>query len=506
MSEINKTNKKDVLSLLTITIIACVLYLFNINFSDIWVDEVFTRELIRKPLDNLFKLLTDDFHPPLYFLGLKMFTSVVGLTDFSIRLFSTIGALLTLLLSYMVGKKVLKTNGAFYFSFILLALPMLASNAQTARMYTWAVFFTTGVFFYACLFIQSGKKKDLILLGIFSLMALYTHYYCIIAAFWANVFVFAFLLIRKKTYWKSHLIMSLLLVVLFLPWLFTLFKHLGAANEEFWIPPPSFTTFFQCYSIPFAKKFTLITSSYILLSIIYMTTILSIYVTFKTTKKGDLSRIALGLSMTIYNATILTALIISLFSQSILYFRYVMTMASMLYIPVAIFLVSINNQWIKYGLLALIFSLGIYTSVKASYFSYGPYNQAISHFEDSHPEIDKIIYQSEVSLAPLLYYSKNENIKHYWLDNDSSIYFTNLKVFDELQFVNSLNEMLHPGDTFCFAGIRRVPLNLENAKMIFSKSKFISADTIIDKKDSTSMQIILNYLEFATPDTMSEND
>ncbi len=501
--EIYKTNRKDILSLLIIIITASILYLFNINFSDIWVDEVFTRELIKKPLGNLFELLTDDFHPPLYFLGLKVFTSVVGLTDFTIRLFSTLGAILTLILSYVVGKKVLSTNGAFYFSFLLLALPMLASNAQTARMYTWSVFFTTGVFFYACLFIQSGKKKDLILLGIFSLMALYTHYYCIIAAFWANVFVFSFLFIYKKTYWKSHLIMCLLLVVLFLPWLFILFKHVSAANEEFWIPQPSFTTFFQCYSIPFAKKFTLLTSSYILVGVIYVITVLSIYMVLKKTKKGDVLRIALGLSMVIYNATILTALFISLFSQSILYFRYVMTMVSMLFIPIAIFLVILNIQWLKYGLLSLIFSLCFYISIKATYFSFGPYNQAITHLENTHPDIDKIIYQSEISLAPMLHYSKSENVKHYWLENDSSIYFTNLKVFDELQFINSLNEMLHHGDTFCFVGIYGVPLNLENANLILTGNKLVSADTIIDKKDPTAMQIILSYLEFSRPDTMS---
>lgn len=498
-----KAITRDVLPISLFVIIASFLYLFNIDYSDLWVDEVFTQELVKKPLGDMFRLLTGDFHPPLYFLGLKIFTLIFGSTAFTIRLFSTIGAILTLVLSYVVGKKVFGNRGALFLSILLLALPMLASNAQTARMYTWSVFFSTGVFLYACLFIQSGKLRDLVLLGIFSLMAMHTHYYCIIATFWANVFVLVFLLIRKKTYWKSQLVLCLILLVLFLPWLFVLFKHIGAANEEFWIPPPSFTTFFQCYTIPFARKFTLLTSSYILVGVIYTMTVLSIYIAIKRIKKGNVLRTALGLSLVIYNATVLTALFISLFSQSILYFRYVMTISSMLMIPLLILLINLKIPWIRYGLLSLIFGLSFYTSIKATYWSFGPYNQTITHFENKHPQIDKIIYQSEVSLAPMLHYSNNESIKHYWLDNDSSVYYTNLEVFDELHFVNSLDQMLSDGDTFCFAGILGVPLNLENAEMILKENNILSADTIIDKKDTANMRIILHYLEFGRHDTLS---
>ena len=300
--------------------------------------------------------------------------------------------------------------------------------------------------------------------------------------------------------------MCSMLVVLFLPWMIILFKHIGAANEGFWIPSPSFKTFFQCYTIPFAKKFTLLTSSYILLGVVYSITILSIYTALKKLRKDDVLRIALSLSLVIFNATILTALVISLFSQSILYFRYVMTIASMIYIPLIVFLVSLKIQWVKYGVLTIIFVLSVYISVQATYFSFGPYKQAITHFEKTYPKLNKIIYQSEVSLAPMLHYSKNNSLIHCWLENDSSIYFTNLKVFDELQFVNSINEMLYVGDTFCFARILGVPLNLKNADMILSRTELLSSDTIIDKKNKMTMQIILHQLVFTGHDSLSDGE
>ncbi|MGD0517558.1 MAG: glycosyltransferase family 39 protein, partial [Thermoguttaceae bacterium] len=114
--------------------------MFNINYSDIWVDESFTKALIRHPVGQVLKFLADDFHPPLYFLGLKLFTSVAGLNDFSIRLFSVLGTLGTLTIGYTIGRRVFGKKGALCFCLLLLALPMLTIYSRIARMYTWAAF------------------------------------------------------------------------------------------------------------------------------------------------------------------------------------------------------------------------------------------------------------------------------------------------------------------------------------------------------------------------------
>ena len=497
---------KTFIHLLIIISFSLFLYLFNICYSDIWVDEVFTKELVKKPINEMFSLLSDDFHPPLYFLGLKLFTSIFGTSDLALRLFSVLGAVLTLVLCYLTGQKIFGKRGAFYFSMLTLSIPMMAYNAQVARMYTWAVFFSTGVFLYACLFLKTGKINNLILLGVFTILALYTHYYCIIAAFWANVFVLVYLLLKKKPAWKTHFLMCLIVIILFIPWLFVLFKHIGAANEGFWIPPPGIKTIIECYTYPFAQQFQLRAPSYFLLSIVYIISFISIYTTYKNLKKDDILRLALLISLIIYNCTIVTAIIISLFSQSILYFRYVMTMVSMLMVPVTIFFISYKNMKIKNGLILIILMLGLYISLKATYFSYGPNKQAVAKLQNEHPEIHKIIYQSEVSLAPMLNYADNNSLQHYWLENDKSIYFTNLKVFDKLHMINNLDEMLEENERFCFAGVWMVPLNLENAEFILSKSTLLSVDTIIDKKTPDGLRILLHYLQYKNPADSVYND
>ncbi|MGA2062905.1 MAG: glycosyltransferase family 39 protein [Thermoguttaceae bacterium] len=128
--------QKETSLFLLIICFAALLYLFNINFSEIWIDEAFTKALVRHPFSQICSLVAGDFHPPLYFLGLKLFTSVVGLNDFTIRLFSVIGALSTLIIGYIVGQRVFGKYGALCYCYLLLALPMLACYWRYIRIIT----------------------------------------------------------------------------------------------------------------------------------------------------------------------------------------------------------------------------------------------------------------------------------------------------------------------------------------------------------------------------------
>jgi hypothetical protein len=98
--------RKETFGFLVVLGAAAALYLYHLGFSDIWADEAFTKAIIRHPLRELLRVVAGDFHPPLYFLALKFFTSVLGNTDLTIRLFSVLGALSTLALAYTAGRRV----------------------------------------------------------------------------------------------------------------------------------------------------------------------------------------------------------------------------------------------------------------------------------------------------------------------------------------------------------------------------------------------------------------
>jgi uncharacterized membrane protein len=121
-----------------------------------------------------------------------------GLNAISLRLFSVLGVLSTILLGYFAGQRIFGKQGALYFCLMLISVPMLAAYSHQARMYTWAAFSVTGVFIYSYLFMRTGKNRDLVLLFVFTVIAMYIHYYSMTAAFVANMFVFLHLLRTKN--------------------------------------------------------------------------------------------------------------------------------------------------------------------------------------------------------------------------------------------------------------------------------------------------------------------
>ena len=52
--------------------IAIPLYTVNISYGDLWNDETFTKELVSYSLPEMMELLSDDYHPTLYFIALKL--------------------------------------------------------------------------------------------------------------------------------------------------------------------------------------------------------------------------------------------------------------------------------------------------------------------------------------------------------------------------------------------------------------------------------------------------
>jgi uncharacterized membrane protein len=147
-----------------IFIFASLFYAYNLNFSDIWIDEAFTKALVRHSYGEIIQLIKNDFHTPLYFFGLKLFIIVFGLTNVAIRLFSVLGVLTTLVLVYRGGQKIFGKTESLFLCVLIVSLPMLAEYAHEARMYTWGSFAVTGTFSvcFSVSFVQQTNRFTLV--------------------------------------------------------------------------------------------------------------------------------------------------------------------------------------------------------------------------------------------------------------------------------------------------------------------------------------------------------
>ena len=203
-------------------------------------------------------------------------------------------------------------------------------------------------------------------------------------------------------------------------------------------------------------------------------------------------RLALWLSLSVFLGTLLLVTVISLFSQPILSTRYVMAIVTMLAVAPAILYIRMKTEWLKMVLISVILLLGVRTSISNFGFSYGPYKQTIEYLSTTYPEIKKILHITEVTAGPLVEYSGNSGLGHYWLKAEMS----NVDAFTEVHQYNRPEEFLQPGEEFCAVRFHNLELNQENLDLVLSESELIKKDTVFDNKVENGIFIQLYLLKF----------
>jgi uncharacterized membrane protein len=473
---LNRLTRNNTLMFSLIFAISFVFYFYKIGFSDLWSDETYTISMLSGSFSDFYAKFKNDLHPPLYYIGLRLYTGLFGFSAATLRSFSVVGVLATLLLGYFAGQRVFGKRGALYLCLMLISISMLSVYSHQARMYTWAAFSVTGVFLYSCLFIRTGSTRDLILLFVFTLAAIYTHYYGMIAAFMANLFVFLYLVFTKNKKWRHHLVSLLITAILLLPWLSMFIVQVKRVQNAFWAPEVSLQTILSCFTIPFTEQFWTTGYSKTLTILMYSMIFITIILSF--TKSFSEYRTALWLSLFIFLGTLFCTTIISLFSQPILYSRYVVVIVTMLIIPITILFTRIKIKWLGMILIPVILFLGIRIALSAFAFSYGPYKQTVEYITQTYPEINKVLHITEVTAGPMVEYNGDSGLSHYWLKAEMS----NVDAFPEIHQYSLPEEFLQPGEEFCVVRFHNLDLNLKNLDLVLSESDLLKKDTVYDNK------------------------
>jgi len=464
----------------SVFLLAVPLYGLNLGYGDLWNDETFTKEIVSFPFPAMFALLADDFHPPLYFIALKLFAAVFGSSAIALRAFSAIAVIATLALICRVGSRVLGKKGALLLCLVSLTLPMQATFAHTLRMYTWASFATTGVFLYALEVMKTPSTKRLVWLGGFTLLGAYIHYYCILAAFCAHLFVFVYWMVKKNPIWKRHLIVVLVTAAAFLPWLLTFVYQVGRVQQEFHQPPVSLLWVVFCYVLPFFHTFYPAHLSIPLLAAYAVVSLVGAILIFR--RKESEHKLPLTLALVVFNGTVLVAVLISVVSRPILFYRYMATMMVLLAVPPALFFLEVRRVLVRRILLVAFLALGLSVAYEAGKETVGPYRTTLRFIKEHHPKVTKVFHPTELTVGPSLEYNSIGPWTHYWLANDNAVFYTNLRAYRQLRNVPRLDEMLKKGEVFCMIDFVGADLNRENFDYVLSRSELLASDTIDDDK------------------------
>ncbi len=140
-----------------------ILFIFFLAFlirlialdQSLWLDEATTARVVQQYsfTQIITRFSPHDFHPPLYYLFMKVWTTAFGYTEVSLRMPSVIFSLLTGYIIYFTGKKIdsgraslarmTKDRVGLWAAAFFLFNPLIVYYSQEARMYMMATFFLT---------------------------------------------------------------------------------------------------------------------------------------------------------------------------------------------------------------------------------------------------------------------------------------------------------------------------------------------------------------------------
>ena len=147
-----------------ILLLGLILRLISLNQS-LWLDEAINTLAVQKY--QLFDLITQyaraDFHPPGWFIILKLWTKLFGYFEIAVRMPSVIFGVLNIWVVYLIGKKLVSKELGLLTALLICLNPLHIYYSQEARMYAMA---TLAVSINMLLLIKlvKGERQSLIYL------------------------------------------------------------------------------------------------------------------------------------------------------------------------------------------------------------------------------------------------------------------------------------------------------------------------------------------------------
>jgi len=190
-----------------ILVLGLFLRLFAINQS-LWLDEAISALVVKNySFFGIFDFVKSDFHPPLYYLSLKIWTLFFGYSEAALRFLSVCFGVGTVLATILIAKKLAKQKPFLWIvaGFLLATSPLHIYYSQEARMYSMAAFFATmSVYFYLKI-TEKGSLFDWLAFSFSMTLLVLTDY---VPVFLLPIFWVYPIFNRRKIGWWSKFFLS----------------------------------------------------------------------------------------------------------------------------------------------------------------------------------------------------------------------------------------------------------------------------------------------------------
>ena len=228
-----------------------------------WFDEAFSWRLTEFSWFELIQRISQDNHPPLYFLCLKCWSGLFGTSVLALRLLSVMLGCITILGMYLFGREAFgcnskgsQTNGWRGSGIGLLIGLFVAVSAFQIR-WSWEVrmyslgtalaAFSSWALFRA-LHDHRQRIRPWVLYATLTLSFAYTHYYAWLTIASQAIFILGYVIVQahfsfyiaiRATLFRNALLAGILVVLGYLPWVPFFLTQRHQVQEHFWIRPIS---------------------------------------------------------------------------------------------------------------------------------------------------------------------------------------------------------------------------------------------------------------------------
>ena len=181
MQEKNPAKPALLLKLIRVIAVISVVLFVSIGISTryIWLDEAFGVLVARMDFAQLFQELKTDGSPPLYYLLLKLWTGVFGISELAVRSWSVVFYLAGAACAGALARTVFKDrNAALIAAVVYLFSPLAIRHAQNARMYSMlACLVGMSLMLYFKIITGNASYKNKLFFVLVNIAGTFTHYW-----------------------------------------------------------------------------------------------------------------------------------------------------------------------------------------------------------------------------------------------------------------------------------------------------------------------------------------
>lgn len=244
-----------------IVLFVCAINVLRIFDNALWLDEMFTVGSSDLSFYSMIEYIVSKGHSPLHYILAWIGNGICNLSldyhNFYVyHIFSFIPWMITILIGLSVVRKWFGTITSIIFSICATLLYSSIYIALEVRMYSLCQLFILIIFLTAYKCYQNKKQINFILFSIFSVLAIYSHYFAIPPIVGIYLILLGYFCLKDDKYVKSIILSGIFIIASLVPWFFVTYQMKRGLISNYKLT--GIVDIITCLNYIFSSEFSLI--------------------------------------------------------------------------------------------------------------------------------------------------------------------------------------------------------------------------------------------------------